>query len=439
MSRSSYRIILNMLLGLALVGVACPVFSQAQTSTLNVRDAGAVGDGTTNDTAAFQTALDTVKTNGGGVVFVPAGNYMISTHLTIPEDVTLEGTFRAPVSIDSNFSQLTQPNTFQGSVLLAIEGQGNANGTPFITMSNNSTIKGIVIYHPQQSATSPVAYPWAIRGSGDSNSVVDVELVNPWQGVDFGTNIVARHYIKGLYGQPISIGIYVDQCADVGRIEDVHFWPFWTPDSGSPVRAYTRANGIAFKFGRTDWQMAKGCFCLGYNVGYKFVRGVMWRSPDRLNQVPNVMLASCGQDECTTGVLVEDCLSFGGLYFANCQFRDKLTVSSTNTGPVKLVSCGFAGASDTTSNVEAWGTGTVSLNKCHFDSWDVQSLGAAAIYANCDRLSVSGCDFVLNTKNQIKLDTNFKSAVVTGNFLRGGRRITALGTGHLLESANATD
>jgi polygalacturonase len=45
----------------------------------DVRDFGAVGDGQTKDTSAFQKALDTCAVNGGGEVVVPAGNYLIGS------------------------------------------------------------------------------------------------------------------------------------------------------------------------------------------------------------------------------------------------------------------------------------------------------------------------------------------------------------------------
>ncbi|WP_253916870.1 right-handed parallel beta-helix repeat-containing protein [Streptomyces sp. MNP-20] len=45
----------------------------------NVRAYGARGDGTTNDAAAFQTALDAVYAAGGGQVTVPAGTYLLAT------------------------------------------------------------------------------------------------------------------------------------------------------------------------------------------------------------------------------------------------------------------------------------------------------------------------------------------------------------------------
>jgi polygalacturonase len=55
--------------------------TQAQSSghAFNVRDFGALGNGTNKDTVAFQKALDTCAVAGGGEVLVPAGNYLIGS------------------------------------------------------------------------------------------------------------------------------------------------------------------------------------------------------------------------------------------------------------------------------------------------------------------------------------------------------------------------
>src|SRR5439155_20253756 len=49
-------------------------------AALDVRDFGARGDGTTKDTAAIQTAIDTAEHRGGGTVMVPAGKYLARNH-----------------------------------------------------------------------------------------------------------------------------------------------------------------------------------------------------------------------------------------------------------------------------------------------------------------------------------------------------------------------
>lgn len=62
--------------GLVAQGQTAPATARA---TYNVREFGAVGDGTTKDTRAFQKALDTCAVSGGGDVVVSAGNYLIGS------------------------------------------------------------------------------------------------------------------------------------------------------------------------------------------------------------------------------------------------------------------------------------------------------------------------------------------------------------------------
>lgn len=64
-----------LILAFARLGVARP----ASNEIFNVRDFGALGDGTNKDTVAFQKALDTCAVRGGGEVIVPAGNYLIGS------------------------------------------------------------------------------------------------------------------------------------------------------------------------------------------------------------------------------------------------------------------------------------------------------------------------------------------------------------------------
>lgn len=46
--------------------------------TVSAKDFGAVGDGVTDDTAAIQRAIDAVHAAGGGTVFFPDGDYLVS-------------------------------------------------------------------------------------------------------------------------------------------------------------------------------------------------------------------------------------------------------------------------------------------------------------------------------------------------------------------------
>ena len=68
-------------------------------NTLSVKDFGAVGDGSTDDSAAIQAAIDYVAGAGGGVVHFPSGTYLISEPLILKSLVTLAGENRATTII----------------------------------------------------------------------------------------------------------------------------------------------------------------------------------------------------------------------------------------------------------------------------------------------------------------------------------------------------
>ncbi len=67
-----------------------------RSSVLIVQDYGAKGDGTTDDTAAIQAALDAAAV-AGGVVWFPAGSYLISDTLVYGAATTLRGVRGASV------------------------------------------------------------------------------------------------------------------------------------------------------------------------------------------------------------------------------------------------------------------------------------------------------------------------------------------------------
>ena len=219
----------------------------------------ALGDGRTDDTRAIQAALDHVGQGGGGSVLLPAGTYLVKTHLSVPPGTCLLGVGRAPE---------LYADKSPGPTLLAVEGAGREDGPAFITLQGpNSVLEGIKVLYPNQViADRPVAYPWTVRGgAGDGAALIDVLLVNPYQAVDLATLGGSRHYIRGLYGQPLLKGIWVDKCTDIGRIHDVHFWPFWSQDKR--VLDFTEANATSFIFQRADWEVVENIFSWGYHVG----------------------------------------------------------------------------------------------------------------------------------------------------------------------------
>ena len=219
---------------------------------------GAVGDGVKDNTSIFQSLLDEAGKSGGGIVNVPVGRYRIDGNLVIPGGVTLQGTFRVPPTSrhDGN------PNLY-GSVLLAYAGRNKPDAKPFVQLSGSTaTLAGVIVTYPEwkQQDVPPVPYPPCIYSSDcDNADVVDCCLINPYEGIRLVRS--ARFLVRNVYGYPSWRGLYVDECYDIGRVENCHFWPFgvdYKPDN--PFCKWVNANGVAFEFARTDWQYVLDTF-----------------------------------------------------------------------------------------------------------------------------------------------------------------------------------
>ncbi len=81
---------------LAFLLAAIQISVPAETSFYNVREYGARGDKTTNDTKAIQAAINACHQNGGGTVLFPAGDYLSST-LVLRDHITLHLTAGATI------------------------------------------------------------------------------------------------------------------------------------------------------------------------------------------------------------------------------------------------------------------------------------------------------------------------------------------------------
>jgi hypothetical protein len=381
---------------------------------IDIRDFGAKADGKSDDSKAIQAAMDAASAEGGGCVRLPWGKFLLGTSLSVPANVILEGELRSPVSFSP--SSVTGRGIPQGSMLLAGCGEGKgAEGEPLLLMHQNSVLNGLIVHYPDQKHDEdPVPYPWTVRGIGDNCTLQNLLLINPYRAIDFGTYPAGRHYLNSVYAGAIYRGLFIDQCYDVGRVENVHFWPFWEKYT-TGLKTFIQREGVAFVLGRTDWEYLTNCFCIGYRVGFHFTRTPAGS--------PNALLTQCGSDVGPTAVRVSSCMEHAGISFVNGQFMAGIETEASNAGPVKFTACGFWPVEDTDFHARLQGTGHTTFNGCHFSAWARRSLKAPAIDARAGGLTVSGCDFMDPGKTQIRLGPKVEAALIYGNRFRGGQRI----------------
>lgn len=112
----------------------------------NVKDFGALGDGVTDDTAAINAALS----SGAKLVYFPVGTYVVSSQLTVPPGVCLEG-----AAMFSTWIARTATHT-QDTMVVGQDVAGSTAGSFTIrnlTFYRNITFNGGQSYSPGVSTT----------------------------------------------------------------------------------------------------------------------------------------------------------------------------------------------------------------------------------------------------------------------------------------------
>ncbi len=381
---------------------------------VSVMNFGAKGDGKTDDTQAFQKAMNSFGAKGG-TVYAPRGTYLFAESLNIPQAVTLKGAFESvPAHNGIRDVGLPKPGD-DGTTFLVTGNRGDENAAPFITLNTNSTLRGVLIYWPLQDPEKvPDAYPWGVAMRGKNPALLDVEMLNPYNAIDASKN--ERALIRNISGQPLRRGIYVDEIYDIGRIENVHWNPWWSMKPA--LFNWQKANGEAFIFERTDWHYVLNTFCFGYSVGYKFGGSA--------NGVCNGNFLGIGADACHTSVLVEQSAPYG-LLITNGEFvamdgpdPTMVEVTAANKGNVRFVNCAFWGPCN--QNAKVAGQGTVGFSDCIFVQWDRNKEGRKAIQATGGTVVIRGCDFIADSP-QASIGESVQRAVVSENTVKGKVRI----------------
>jgi len=409
----------------------------------NVVDFGAIDDGVTDNTSAFQSALNKAAQDGGGTVYIPAGRFRINTHLTVPTGVELRGIWDVP-----------HHTTSYGSIIYAIEGKNNASGTPFISLESGAGIRGLTVWYPEQSPDEFYPYPWTIQSLGENCWIKDVTLGNPYQGVDFGSFPSDGHIVSYLAAAPIKTGIKVDKSSGEGWLEYIHFNPtYWGHTTGYPINSDDNAQEIvqtiiaktqsalnAFQFGALANEHVLGTFVYGPHKGIHTL-------PNDGNSNINVFLH--GTDGASNGVYLES-KAGSEINFINTQLvttgnqqNGIITTSSTYSADANFYNVLSWGQGENAPSLNRDGDGNLHIQQYHSKNgtFDIKE-GRNRIYnvaissspgpqyrigTNIDQLKLFG-SFSKNgfsvtgnntNKSKIELDYNYKQVVKGTQFSTG--------------------
>lgn len=322
-------------------------------ATYNLMDYGVDNTGEKDCTQTINTLLK--KLNGvtgsnsigdyrhitGGVLYIPEGRYLVTGKIEIPRGVTVRGDWRRP------------DGTIRGTILMIRPGK-NVAGTTYetnsaVVMQPTSEISNITFWYPDQDVSSVTAYPptvlYGYQGywGNDYCNVRHCTFVNSYTAIKFSTyNGGGCPNVFDVYGTPLSEGVVMDNIADVGRFDGIHFSPKYWAESGldgapaeNTVRAYTRANATGIVMRRNDWSYTCNYDADGYNVGFHADASVA--SP---GSSPNGHNYAFNLTDCATGILISNSSSSGIMFTRVSTSRCGIGVRTTGgDGAVQLLGC----------------------------------------------------------------------------------------------------
>jgi len=169
-------------------------------STLSTKNTGSKFEKVAKNAseATIQAALTRVGNAGGGVVYLPAGKYNITTGLTVPKNVELRGSSSVAQRIGSHGTVLVNKQTTQSSASAA------ESATALVTLNGDSAgISGIFFSYGDNisklySSGSYNYYAYAVRGKGTGVYANNICIAGASHGIDFRS--CPKHVIQYFVG-----------------------------------------------------------------------------------------------------------------------------------------------------------------------------------------------------------------------------------------------
>lgn len=249
--------------------------SRSLTSKLNdvvsILDFGADPTGTNDSTSAIQAAINECQSTGKSLYIPGTDNYYLTlSTLDISSGIKIYGDGVTPYT---DVTGGTSANTRgAGSWIYANHTNNAFSISPSTPQGSGVLFRDMGIFRnqtvPSTGAFTPINTNIDIYVNNCDVTIQNVYLLNPYIGVQLVNGAAGRLNISGLYGQPLSVGIDINESYDDVIIDKVHFWSYWS--SAASVLTYLENNATAISLGYAVDPVFSNIVAFGYQIGFSF-------------------------------------------------------------------------------------------------------------------------------------------------------------------------
>jgi hypothetical protein len=304
-------------------------WKRPRSEVVNVRQFGALGDGTTNDTIAIQAAINWVNANARGCVYIPSGKYKLVAALTLsstpntnisiigdgPNVSILLQTSVAANGLTFNFNNVGVEQPYRLAVFKLGFESTVAAGTAIVCAWGNSTTTsshkngGLLVDNVAIKSTSSTAF-W--------NSGIDI--TSGWNNIITNTTISGND-VAGVWANLEGSGIKLRKYCVNTHISDVQtnfFFTglYYTAESGGNTEGLFCNNVSMVAVARGVWLQGNPAAPSPWLTGFQWIGGLI----ELRAGVAGIQLEACSQVRVNGVYIIDGATGAGGkgVYLGTC-------------------------------------------------------------------------------------------------------------------------
>jgi hypothetical protein len=234
---------------LLLVSYPRVVTDSTSARSISVEDFGAVGNGTTDDTKAFEDAIAKAGSSVNRNVIVPKGTYRLTRSIQL-SGVNLLGVYCAAWPADADKMPTILVDQKEKPAL----------------QIQNSTVTGLKISYRHANKSSFTQYKDAIRITGNNGVVKNVKIDNATSGIKTIGSDIQGTYIENVFMPSVHVlGLFLNDNIGLTVVRNVEMW---TPTQiqGSPFPQ----SGVGVKLMNNENVLLEDVFVFNASKGFAF-------------------------------------------------------------------------------------------------------------------------------------------------------------------------